>query len=66
MCQFKGPIEKFPPNMSSMHNAIRCPECGSTKNNYNTIWSGLISDVVQGKRKGPATHEQAMEILNSE
>ena len=42
-CKYEGPTDTFLPNLIGIHNACRCPKCGSTNNNYNTLHSKLVS-----------------------
>ena len=42
-CKYSGPVETFLPNYSGYHNACRCPNCGSTRNNYNRLHSELVT-----------------------
>ena len=42
-CDFVGNVNEYLPNLTSMHNDIRCPKCGSTKNAHNRAYSEKIS-----------------------
>jgi hypothetical protein len=65
-CKHRGPIEEFPENLTSVHNANRCPRCGSTQNAYNSAHSTLMSAVFNGKRQGPVTHSMVLEQMRVE
>ena len=47
MCGQTNPLNKYTPTYST-HNACRCPECGSTKNIYNSAHGWLVSLAMQG------------------
>lgn len=66
MCEEAADFAEFEPNLTSMHNAIRCRSCGSTKNKYNAVHSSLISRVMAGKLKGPVDHEMVLSGLREE
>ena len=42
-CNYQGAPDTFLPNYSGIHNACRCPQCGSTRNNYNRLHSRLVT-----------------------
>lgn len=61
-CHARSPFEAMLPNYSSTQNALRCPACGSTRNNYNRAWGRLLRAAIDG---GPvATHEATMELIS--
>jgi hypothetical protein len=62
-CGFTGSLSEFLPNMTSYVNAIRCPDCRSTKNAFNSAHAILVSQVMAGKREGPVTSEQALALM---
>lgn len=60
-CQYQGPLDNFAPNLTSVHNPIRCLQCGSTNNDYNRVHSRLMTKVIKGEVNGPVTVEQVFE-----
>jgi len=62
-CDYSGALETYRPNISSVHNIIRCPKCGSTKNRYNGAHSTLISRMMRMEIEGPVTHELVVKEL---
>ncbi len=53
-CGYEGTLDTFPPNLTSVSNAIRCPGCGSTNNAFNSAHGKLMRDAMAG---GPVVTE---------
>lgn len=61
-CNYQGELATFDENLSSVHSAIRCLSCHSTKNAFNRAHQVLMREALDG---GPTvTNEAVLKKMN--